>query len=133
MAMVLVPWNVTIIGLGIDMMMICMVIMHLEAIPEEIEGAWIMVAVLEVIVMVMEWTALVMDVAVIIINMMATALVVTQTSAVAIIDMVEVMNVIHMVVMAMVIGVIGAGGEEIVTMIEWDMEAITIAIMDMVA
>merc|ERR1719491_2631373 len=39
------------------------------------------------------------------------------------------MNVIHIVV---VIGVIGAGGEEIVTMIEWDTEAITIAIMDMV-
>merc|ERR1719491_2905336 len=126
MAMVLVPWNVTIIGLGIDMMMICMVIMHLEAIPEEIEGAWIMVAVLEVIVMVMEWTALVMDVAVIIINMMATALVVTQTSAVAIIDMVEVMNVIHMVVMAVVLV------KEIASTIEWDMEVITIAIMNMV-
>ena len=66
MAMVLVPWIVTIVeGLGIDMMMICMVIMHLEAIPEETEGAWIMVAVLEAIDMVMEWTALVMDVAVI--------------------------------------------------------------------
>ena len=58
--------------------------------------------------------------------MMATALVVTQTSAVAIIDMVEVMNVIHMVVMAVV------SVKEIASMIEWDMEVITIAIMDMV-
>ena len=59
------------------------------------------------------------------INMMATALVVTQTSAVAIMDMVEVMNVIHMVVMAVVLV------KEIASMIEWDMEATTIAIMGM--
>lgn len=62
---------------------------------------------------------------------MATALAITQTSAVAIMHM-EVMNVIHMIAMAVAIGVIGAGGEEIATMIEGDMEATTIAMMDMV-